>query len=69
MLKEVKILTLICDSCNKDINEDIEYYAWNEIGDLEYIAHEEDWEKVDDKHYCPKCYEYDDNNKLILTKK
>jgi hypothetical protein len=29
MIKEVKMFTMVCDSCGKDVNEDTEYSCWN----------------------------------------
>jgi hypothetical protein len=48
----------VCDNCGKDCsNED--YYAWPEerlaIEDALYMG----WQIIDDKLYCPNCFEYD----------
>lgn len=69
MLKEVKMFTIICDSCGKDVNSDSEFSCWNDEGYLEDIRTNSDWEKVDEKHYCTNCYEYDENDNLIIKKK
>ena len=49
----------VCDNCGKAcINEDI--CAWSEdsqaIEDALYMY----WKIIDDKLYCPDCYEYDE---------
>lgn len=67
MLKEVKMFTIICDSCGKDVNEGQEICAWNDNSYVQDIAYELDWEIVDEKHYCTDCFEYDDNDELIIN--
>lgn len=69
MLKEVKMFTIICDGCGKDVNDDTEFSWWSDESYLEEIADDSDWEKIDDKHYCTNCYKYDDNDELILNSK
>ena len=69
MLKEVKMFTIICDSCGCDVNEPTDYSCWNDESCVEDIRYEADWEKVGDKHYCNNCYEYDDNDELIIKSK
>jgi len=69
MLKEVKMFTMVCDSCGKDVNEDTEYSAWNDVNYLEELAYDIDWRKMGDKHYCIKCYEYDDDFEVIIKSK
>jgi hypothetical protein len=66
MIKEVKMFTIICDGCGKDVNEGEEICAWNDKSYIEDVAYDSDWKTVDDKHYCTNCYEYDDNDQLII---
>ena len=67
MIQEVKMYTVICDNCGKDNNEDTDYSCWNDESIAEEIAMESNYLKDDDKHYCPDCYSYDDNDELILN--
>jgi hypothetical protein len=66
MIKKVEMYTVICDGCGKDSNSDTAYAAWSDITGAEDVAACSDWEKDDEKHYCPDCYEYDDNDELIF---
>ncbi len=66
MLKEVKMYTVLCDNCGKDVNKDAEYSAWNEKIFAEDIAMEADWIKENDNHYCPDCFTYDDDDNLLI---
>ena len=69
MIKEVKMFTIKCDGCGKDVNENTGYSCWSEKSYLEEIAYDSDWKKVDKEHYCTDCYDYDDNDELITNKK
>lgn len=69
MLKEVKMFTIVCDGCGCDVNSDTDYSCWNDENYVDDIRHEAGWEKVDDKHYCTDCFEFDDNDELIIKTK
>lgn len=73
MIKEVIMYTIICDGCGKDVCEGDEYSAWNDAGYVGDMAREENWIEHDDydgtQHYCPDCYEYDDDDNLVIHKK
>jgi uncharacterized protein YbdZ (MbtH family) len=69
MIKEVTMYTIVCDSCGCDVNADADYSCWNEETYVEDIRQEAGWEKVDKKHYCTDCFEYDENDELIIKKK
>lgn len=62
------MFTVVCDNCGKDVNEGEEYSCWNDIMFAEDIAMEVGWIKEDDRHYCPDCFTYDDNNLVIKEK-
>lgn len=69
MIKELIMYTVVCDSCGKDVNVEAEYSCWD---DKEYaldIAFEFDWITDYGKHYCPECYYYNENDKLIIKSK
>jgi hypothetical protein len=69
MVLEVIMYTIVCDGCGKDVNEGSEYSGWNEENYVEEIRQEADWEKVDDEHYCTDCFEYDDDDNLVIKNK
>lgn len=60
--------TVICDGCGKDVCDDTEYSGWSEEYYVEDIASEADWIEQDSKHYCPDCFEHDDDDNLIIKK-
>lgn len=69
MVKEVKMYTIVCDCCSKDVNEGYDYSCWSEAEHNEDVREEAGWEKVDDKHYCTDCFDYDDKDELVILKK
>jgi len=69
MIKEFKCFTIVCDGCGKDSNEDSGYSGWDDLGYATDVADEADYIVKDDKHYCPNCYEYDDEDELIIKQK
>ena len=60
------MFTIVCDNCGVDVNEGQEYSCWNDKGYAQDVAMEADWVIEDDKHYCPKCFTYDDDDNLVI---
>lgn len=67
MILKIDMYTVQCDNCkctSGDYPND--YSAWND----EYVAVEDalnlGWEKYNNNHYCPECYEYDDEDNLVV---
>ena len=70
MKHELKSIMLTCDGCGKDFEfgQDMVCYADDEDGRLvEQTAKDSDWKILGDHHYCPDCWEYDDDD-FVLTK-
>ncbi len=65
-IKKVEMFTVVCDNCKLDIGTDAEYSCWNDELYTETVAMESDWIKEEHNHYCPDCYEYDDDDNLII---
>lgn len=65
MLQKVEMYTVVCDNCGVDIGVTQEYSCWNDELYAQENAMENEWLKEGDKHYCPKCYSYDDDNLII----
>lgn len=59
MIKPVTMYSVICDRCGKIYGEDDGIIAWPEICTAREQVMENDWIEVDNKHYCPDCYEFD----------
>lgn len=69
MIEKVEMYTITCDYCKKDLCEKSEYSAYNSKEWVEEIAMESDWIRQNDEHYCSDCYEYDDEDNLIIKKR
>jgi len=69
MIKEIKMFTIICDNCGKDVCDGEEFSCWNDEGYVKDCASDADWVEHNNGDYCPNCYEYDDNDELIFKTK
>lgn len=50
----------VCDGCGKAyVDECNGYVAWSDETGARTSANEDVWIQIDDKDYCPDCYEYD----------
>lgn len=52
--------SVVCDRCGKTFGEDDGIIAWTDICSAREQAMESEWVEIGDNHYCPDCYEYDD---------
>jgi predicted acetyltransferase len=66
MIKKVDCFTVVCDLCGKDAFEGDEINGWNDESFAESYAEDEDFKTDGDKHYCPDCYHYDDDDNLVI---
>ena len=66
MILKVEMFTVRCDNCGKLSGDDAEYSCWNDESTALDMASESDWIIEDDKHYCPDCYSYNDEDELTL---
>ena len=66
MIKEVKMYSVICDRCGR-ILEDGAF--WEDKSSAISYALKSKWAEIGDKHYCPDCYEFDDELDEYVPKK
>lgn len=66
MIKTVTMYTIICDNCGRDSAEGSEYSCWNEEDFAWDTANEDGWEEHEGKHYCPDCFDCDEEDNLII---
>ena len=70
MIKPVIMYSVICDRCGKAfIDEFNGIVAWVDEGTAKEQAMESEWVEIGDKHYCPDCYEFDDELDEYIPKK
>ena len=65
-IKKVEMFTVVCDNCKLDIGTDAEYSCWNDELYAETVAMESDWLKEGHNHYCKDCFEYDNDDNIII---
>lgn len=60
MIKEVKMYSVVCDRCGKTFGENDGIDCWVDICTAREQAMQSEWAEIGDKHYCPDCYEFDE---------
>lgn len=68
MIKPVTMYTAVCDRCGKQFVAD-DFAAYTDICTAREQAMESEWIEIGDKHYCPDCYEFDDELDEYVPKK
>ena len=66
MIKEITVYTYICDRCGKNSSDVDEVCGWNDKGFAWDCADENNWIEHEGKHYCSDCYDYDNDDNLII---
>jgi hypothetical protein len=71
MIHKVECESLSCDNCNKEYESCEGFTIFPD--DVDNRASDDDWhtersETEDDKHYCPNCYEVDDEDNVTVKK-
>jgi len=68
-IEKVKMFTVICDNCKESADEGTDYSCWNDENGAKDVAMEAGFINEDENHYCPKCYNYNDDDELMIDKK
>ena len=70
MIKSVAMYYVVCDRCGKQFVDEFNgIVAWLDEGTAKEQAIESEWSDIDDKHYWPDCYEFDDELDKYIPKK
>ena len=70
MIKQVKMYSVICNRCGKAFVDEFNgIVAWVDEGTAKEQAMESEWAEIGDKHYCPDCYEFDEELDKVVPKK
>lgn len=67
MIKEAIYYEMYCDRCGAQL-DDGDIVAYKEKEGLEFVASESEWQTIDGKHYCPACYELDEETEEYMPK-
>lgn len=68
MIKPVTMYQVVCDRCGKIFETD-DIVAWTDKQSARFYALESEWKEIGNKHYCPECYEFDDELDKVVQKK
>ena len=67
MIKEVKMYVVVCDNCHKECDDDDHsLIAWGDEVQARVVADDAGWWREGDKNYCPECYGFDEDGKLMV---
>lgn len=62
MIVKEYFYNLQCDRCCNLCDDEM----WHiDESTVKAIAEESGWREIDGKHYCPDCYEVDDNDRCV----
>lgn len=65
-IKEIPCYTVCCDRCGKSVDKDTEFVGWSDKEAAVDVAGSSDWWVQEEYHYCPDCYCYDEEDKLVI---
>jgi hypothetical protein len=70
MVKEITIYTCCCDRCGVSADEDGCNMGWVHPGfAVSGPIERKNWKEIDHSHYCPNCYESNDNGEFVVKPK
>ena len=62
MIKPTTMHMVVCDRCGGYFTNGKGIGAYEDKDMIEPEALDSEWIKIDSKHYCPDCYEYDEES-------
>ena len=68
MIKQVTYYDIICDRCGKSFSEESNT-CYPDTESAEMTAMYSEWRAMGEKHYCPDCYELDEETDEYKPKK
>lgn len=57
MIKPITMYSVVCDRCGRILEDGA---VWEDKSSAISYAVNSKWKEIGDKHYCPNCYEFDD---------
>ena len=67
-IQKVEMFTVICDNCQESADEGTDYSCWNDENQAKEVAMEANFINENGNDYCPKCYEYNEEDELTIDK-
>ena len=70
MIRKIDGFMLTCDNCHESYIESYSNYCvWLEESFAIESAIDDDWIEHEGKHYCPSCYEIDNDDNVIIKER
>ncbi len=66
-IEKVEMFTVVCDNCGKSADEGTDFSCWNDENHASEVAMESGFIKEGILHYCPECFDYDDDDQLTIN--
>ena len=67
MIKPIQYYDIVCDRCGKSLINDSEM-CYPDTKSAGMVALQSEWREIGGKHYCPDCYEVDDETDKYVPK-
>ena len=67
MIREFSCYDIVCDRCGEALS-DVSADCHTDTDSAEMAALQSGWKEIDGKHYCPDCYEVDEETDEYLPK-
>ena len=66
MIIEKTFYAIQCDNCKVIAEAEDDITFWSDQTSSHDNAEESDWYIDGEKHYCPDCYSFDDDDNLVV---
>ncbi len=63
----IETYTIVCDNCKKISTDQFDICGWNDKDYALECAKDDNWIECEDKHYCPDCYHFDDEDNVVIN--
>lgn len=68
MKEKVECFAISCDNCHDVYENNSGYSLFADEQATNEELNDDEWLTQGEKHYCPLCYSYNDNDELIINK-
>lgn len=64
MISKIECIIITCDNCEVNYEDTSGFSIWADESSVD--PKDDDWYVDGDKHYCPKCYNIDEDGKIFI---
>lgn len=68
MKKTVEMDIYICDNCGVQLEDGNGCTSYVDYDIFDVYGYDSNWIELEDKHYCPDCYEIDEEDNVVIKK-